>query len=171
MNRQLTVIMVLILGLLLMACTAVAEPEPTAPVTAPELATPEPAAEEAVTPVIVDSEQITPEPESEEELREMPIPIIPDAARAMVENVRRDLAEQRNVDVAVVNVVEFQSVEWADSSLGCPQPDMMYLMVITPGYRIVLELDGEKYDYHTDRERYFVLCKAGQAVMPGTVEQ
>lgn len=171
MKRELTVIMVMVVGLLLMACTAVADPEPTAPVTAPELATPEPAAEEAVTPVIVDSEQITPEPESEEELREMPALIIPDAAQAIVEKVRQDLAEQRRVDVAAVNVVEFQSVEWADSSLGCPQPDMMYLMVITPGYRIALEVGGEEYNYHTDRDRYFVLCKQGQGIDPHTVDQ
>jgi hypothetical protein len=171
MNRQLTVIMVLILGLLLMACTAAVDPQPTAPVTAPELATPEPVEEEAATS---EPEPITPESEEAEEAEEiekMSPPVIPDAAQPMVEKVRQDLAEQRNVEAAAVNVVEFQSVEWADSSLGCPQPDMMYLMVITPGYRIVLELDGEKYDYHTDRERYFVLCKAGQAVMPGTVEQ
>src|SRR5690606_444160 len=34
--------------------------------------------------------------------------------------------------------------------LGVILPDMMCAAVITPGYRVVVEANGEQYEYHTD---------------------
>ena len=48
-------------------------------------------------------------------------------------------------------------MEWSDASLGRPQPGMMYAQVITPGYLVVLEADGQQYTYHTDTARFAVL--------------
>ena len=48
---------------------------------------------------------------------------------------------------------------WPDSSLGCPKPNMNYLQVITPGYRIVLEAQGRSYEYHTDTGKRVVRCE------------
>lgn len=52
-----------------------------------------------------------------------------------------------------IRVVDFAQVEWSDSSLGNPQPGMMYMQVITPGYRVTLEHNGQQYEIHTDRGR------------------
>jgi len=60
-----------------------------------------------------------------------------------------DLAEKLGIAKSAVSVVDVQSVEWPDASLGCPQPGAMYAQVITPGYRIVLEANGQRYEYHT----------------------
>jgi hypothetical protein len=49
-----------------------------------------------------------------------------------------------------VTVVSVEPVEWSDGSLGCPQPGQMYVQVITPGYRFVLEVAGRRYEVHTD---------------------
>jgi hypothetical protein len=49
-------------------------------------------------------------------------------------------------------------VEWSDSSLDCPQTGMEYLQVTTPGYRIVLQVNNQSYEYHTNRDAYFVYC-------------
>ena len=38
---------------------------------------------------------------------------------------------------------------FSDSSLDCPQPGMSYLQVITPGYRVLLEADGRRFDVRT----------------------
>ena len=57
-----------------------------------------------------------------------------------------------------LTVASVEEVEWSDSSLGCPQPDMMYMQVITPGYRITLERGGQQYVVHTDRGRRAVRC-------------
>jgi len=50
-----------------------------------------------------------------------------------------------------VVVTGIEAVTWPDSSLGCGQPDQMYLQVLTPGYRISLAGPGAHATYHTDR--------------------
>jgi hypothetical protein len=81
-----------------------------------------------------------------------------DATSDIVAEVRRDLAERVGISPDLVSVVLVAAVEWPDASLGCPQPGMEYAQVITPGFRVVLEAEGEEYVYHTGEDR-FVLCK------------
>lgn len=68
-----------------------------------------------------------------------------------------DLARRLDVPESAITVRTVESVEWPDASLGCPQPGMMYAQVITPGYRIVLEAGGKRYEYHTS-QTHAVLC-------------
>ena len=76
-----------------------------------------------------------------------------------VERAIEDLATRQGMDRSQVIVENVETVEWRDSSLGCPQPGMMYAQVITPGFRIVLELDGVRYSYHADLNRRVTLCE------------
>lgn len=143
-----------LLGIILAACAA---ENPLAEPTADE-STP-------VSPVgTVDFSNLTPLPPSTGEPQEMPAPGIPDPARYMSSRTSQDLAERLGVDVSTVEVVEVVGVDWPDSSVGCPDPDMGYLTVITPGYRIILEVAGEQYTYHTDTREYFVYCVDGRPV-------
>lgn len=71
---------------------------------------------------------------------------------ALVEQARKDLAERLQVALEAINLQSIEAVQWRDSSLGCPQPGMNYLMVITPGYRIRLVANGQSYEYHTDKQ-------------------
>ncbi len=82
------------------------------------------------------------------------------APDALVEAVTADLAEQLDVSPDEIEVVNAEAVEWPDSSLGCPQEGMMYMSVVTPGYRIVLKYEGEIYAYHTGKnaDKPFILC-------------
>ena len=66
-----------------------------------------------------------------------------------------------------VTVASVQSVTWNDSSLGCPQPGMMYLQVLTPGYLVILEASGNTYEYHLSEQGNFVSCTSGATPMPG----
>lgn len=68
-----------------------------------------------------------------------------------------DLASRLGIPESAITVRTVESVEWPDASLGCPRPGMMYAQVITPGYRIVLEADGKRYEYHTSRT-HVMLC-------------
>ena len=43
-----------------------------------------------------------------------------------------------------------EAIEWPDSALGCPQPDMVYAAVITPGYQVTITAQGTTYLVHTD---------------------
>ncbi len=80
-------------------------------------------------------------------------------AQPLVEAVVADLAGRLNLPPAQIRVVQVEEKMWPDSSLGCPQPGQMYLQVITPGYRILLEAAGRQYDYHTGSEARFILCE------------
>ena len=51
-----------------------------------------------------------------------------------------------------------EAVEWSDTSLGRPQPGMMYPQGITLGIGIVLKAEGEVYEYHTDLGKVVMLC-------------
>jgi hypothetical protein len=69
---------------------------------------------------------------------------------AAVANSRADLAERLNVDPSVITVVSVEAVDWPDGCLGVQTPGVMCTMVITPGYRVILEADGKQYEYHTN---------------------
>ncbi len=75
----------------------------------------------------------------------------PQSAPGPVEAARNALAEKLGIPAGEIQVVSSEAVDWPDTSLGCPQPGMMYAQVITPGYRIVLEAKGKQYTAHTDR--------------------
>jgi hypothetical protein len=59
-----------------------------------------------------------------------------------------DLASRVGVSAADVDVVTALAVTWGDSSLGCPEPGMMYLQQLVDGTLVVLEAGGRRYEYH-----------------------
>lgn len=79
--------------------------------------------------------------------------------KQLVAQARQDLAGRLKVDTPAATLVSAEATRWSDSSLGCPQPGMMYAQVITPGYRFVFRVAGQPYEYHTDYKRV-VLCEA-----------
>jgi len=64
-----------------------------------------------------------------------------------------DLAEQLEVSEGDIQVLSAEPVNWPDTSLGCPEPGMMYAQVITPGFQVTLQAGGKDYEYHTDGKR------------------
>jgi hypothetical protein len=50
---------------------------------------------------------------------------------------RRIVAEHTGAAPADITIISVEIVEFSDSSLGCPNPDMAYLPVITPGHKVV----------------------------------
>ena len=81
-----------------------------------------------------------------------PLPIVGELAVA-------DLARQLGIAAEAITVRSVEAVEWPDASLGCPEPGMMYAQVITPGYRIMLEANGQFYEYHAGRKGTIVRCR------------
>ena len=76
----------------------------------------------------------------------------------LLELAARDLSIRLEIDQEAIQVESFEEVEWPDGGLGCPMPDADYAQVITPGYRISLEVEGTAYTYHTDQGNFVVLC-------------
>ena len=69
-----------------------------------------------------------------------------------------DLANQTNIPFDQIEVVSVQAMTWPDSSMGCPQPDMVYTQVLQDGLLIQLRADGFNYNYHSGGNRDPFLC-------------
>lgn len=154
MKRILTTIAFMLVALTLAAFLTSCGPreiEISAPSTAQPTATPSPT-DTVVLP-------ITPAPLEEEKTVS-----IPAQAQDAVAWAQGDVARQLGTKSTSVVILGVEEVAWRDSSLGCPQPGMVYLQVITPGYRILLQGGDDIYEYHSasgaDRA---ILCKQGGA--------
>ena len=84
-------------------------------------------------------------------------------AERAVERAKEDLAGRKGIDKGEITTVAVEAVNWSDTCLGCPEPDMMYAQVITPGYRILLSCGAEIHVYHSDRADRVVYCESRPA--------
>lgn len=76
-----------------------------------------------------------------------------------VEAAVADLSQQKGIPADQITVTSVEAMDWPDTSLGCPQEGFMYAQVITPGYLIILEAQGQSYEYHTNQDTGVVLCE------------
>ena len=143
--------------LLLSACAGSAEPTllPGPPDQMDGPAAPAESIPEAEAPAIGASEP-TAEPS---EVIVTPEIEIPAGAEVLVDLAKADLSQQLGVDQAGINLLSYEELVWPDSSLGCPQPGMEYLQVPHDGARIILELEGTSYHYHSGGEIGLFLCE------------
>jgi hypothetical protein len=139
-------------ALLVLALLAGCAASPAVPPTAtPPAATATPAAQPPAT-----TSPAQPQPVSPQE--KAIVDKLDDAGRQMLAAARDDLAGRLKVKPDQVRLVKAEIMRWSDSSLGCPQPGMMYAQVITPGYQFILEVDGKEYDYRASQTRV-ALCE------------
>lgn len=134
------ILTVLFSGLILLAACAPVDPLPEQPPLTSEPNQP-PAAE------------IIPLP-TEEEILPMPTvgSITPQEEADMIfEKVRPLIAEQLQVLPDEIKLLEIESVEWPDGCLGLASPDEMCIQVITPGYRLLIEVNGKTHEVRTDQ--------------------
>jgi len=105
------------------------------------------------------TEAIVPSQEHETQTNpSLPIPAVP-GLQSLVERAKAALAQRLAVSVNEIILSEAASVVWPDSSLGCPEEGKTYSQVLTPGYLILLEHDGNKFEYHTNIHNYFFHCE------------
>lgn len=77
-----------------------------------------------------------------------------------------DLAKRLQIAENSISVVRVEEVDWPDSSAGCPQPGMMYKQVLSNGMFIQLEVDDQRYNYHSTGMRDPFLCTSKNEVVP-----
>ncbi len=147
--------LVLLLALVLVACEPRPHPSPEAVPGTPAHPTPENGGGPGTPAQPAPGESPLPEP-GVSPLSPWPTPPADSAAAAAVAY----LAVELDVSPEQVTVLSSEAVEWPDTSLGCPQPGMMYAQVITPGYRFLLQAGGKKYEVHTDQTgQSVVICQ------------
>lgn len=82
--------------------------------------------------------------------------VMDEAAPAAVAAAQQALADLLSIDPASISVVSADSVDWPDACLGVPTPGAC-AQVITPGYRIILSVSGQSYEFHTNQDGSLVL--------------
>ena len=75
-----------------------------------------------------------------------------DAAREALVAARQMLVGSHEMPYAKPGLVSFEPAVWNDTGLGCPAPDRTYDLVMTPGFKLVFEHRGQRYEYHTDQQ-------------------
>ena len=76
-----------------------------------------------------------------------------------VEAARHHLAGVLDVPIDQISLLQVESQTWRDTSLGCPQPGRGYAQVLTPGFFILLEYYGQRYELHSDQSgASVILC-------------
>lgn len=82
---------------------------------------------------------------------------------------REELAAELGVAVEQVEVVSFTQEEWTDSCLGLGGPAESCLQAITPGWQVLLSVEGQTYEVRTDQTGNSVRiagpAKQGQAAL------
>ena len=81
------------------------------------------------------------------------------SAEPVMKRAKEDLANCRDIDKEQIALAAVKAVNWPDTSLGCPEPGMVYAQVITRGYRILLSYDGRIYQYHSDQGNRVIYCQ------------
>jgi hypothetical protein len=93
----------------------------------------------------------------------------PAAAAAQGQEEPADSVVQAAVDAASAelgvpaeNLIVVMSAQrdWADTSLGCPEPGRTYAQVITPGYVVIIDTDDlvTEIQVNTDTDSRAAIC-------------
>jgi hypothetical protein len=143
----------------LAACTVPQDPIPVT-LEQPGLNSPAPAsstpAENTATPPDAAASESSVQPPVE--FSSLETPLADPATSALVDQAKQMLADKLGIDPVAIALFNLQARDWPDEALGCPLGGRNYAQVITPGYLIELEADGNIYAFHTDRTTRAVLC-------------
>lgn len=97
--------------------------------------------------------------------------IVGEVPDAMLDAVKKDLAERLGASYDDLKVIKAAIITWNDGSLGCPKPGQDYTQALVPGYWIILVRDSEEYDYRATERGYFILCDLPRMLKPRSETQ
>ena len=70
-----------------------------------------------------------------------------------VENARNDLAKRLKIDAADIKEHSVEDADFPDMALGAGEKGEMSGQMITRGWRIKLEAQGQTYEYRADKNQ------------------
>ena len=70
------------------------------------------------------------------------------------------VVERSGANLQDLVVIEETAVRFPDSSLGCPQPGMSYMQVITPGHKVVVKYADQLFDVRVAGQRAIICAEA-----------
>ena len=78
---------------------------------------------------------------------------MPNSKDSAVENARNDLAKRLNINAADVKEKSVEDSDFPDMALGAAEDGEMSGQMITRGWRIKLEAQGQRYEYRADKNQ------------------
>jgi len=103
-------------------------------------------------------EQKNIEPVAEDDAAEATSRVAGEVPDDVLDKIYTDLEQRSGGDRRQFVVSKAVAAQWNDGSLGCPEPGQMYTQAIVNGYHIVVEYQGQSYDYRAADSGYFKLC-------------
>ncbi len=75
----------------------------------------------------------------------------------IAQKVRQALSDKAGIALDQIQVLSVEPVEWPDGCLGIRTRGVACIQVITPGYLVMLEADGQTFEFHTDAKANAIL--------------
>jgi hypothetical protein len=85
------------------------------------------------------------------------------AAQAASEKARAEAARQLKAQPGEFTVVAIEPTQWSDASLGCRKPGTTSAQVVTNGYVIVLERQGQRHQVNVAGS-HAVMCEGASRI-------
>lgn len=98
--------------------------------------------------------------------QEVPMASPKAVSEEMVAVAKADAAQRSGKSVDEIKVLSAERVTWPNSAMGCPMPGRMYTQALVPGYRIVLSVGEQKFDYHAGSKGVPTFCPPDRATPP-----
>jgi hypothetical protein len=100
-----------------------------------------------------------PKPEPSPTAQPTHIPVdVPPAQHAAIQA----LADSLGINIDQIKVVSVEAVDWPNGCMGVQRIGVMCTQQIVPGFRIILEANGQQYEYHTNSDGSQVTPAKGQ---------
>lgn len=95
------------------------------------------------------------------------MPGIPDEIKKSFALISTDLEKRSSLPASSFQISGYDMQTFPNSALGCPDPGLNYLQVLTPGYVIRVEAGGKTYDYRSNLAgTHVILCGANGRPAP-----
>lgn len=95
-----------------------------------------------------------------------------DVSQTMLDDLVQQASADTGVPVDEIEVLAAEAVTWNDGSIGCPEEGMGYTQALVPGFRVMLEVAGERIQYHAASDGAFFPCDdPSEPVDDGTVDR
>ena len=122
-----------------------------------------PACSPPTQPTSLPTLQPTPGYDSSTEPPASPLSPLPAQLWGPSEAAAEFLAAELGMLPEMIALTSSSPAEWPDTGLGCPEPGTMYAQVVTPGYIVLMQVDGTMYEVHTDQTgQNLVTCSPSQ---------
>ena len=82
----------------------------------------------------------------------VPVTDVPEVPEAVDAAARAALAERLGTSPGALVLVRAAGVTFSNGSLGCPQPGFAYTEALVPGFELLYEHEGVRYQYHVSED-------------------